>query len=345
MPITEITINAVEPFAEGHAFGDVGAVCPHPRRRAWRARSRTRRKTPASPISTRRRATRAGSSNTRTDFFVLRPAEPRRGSGILVYDVTNRGAKRIFNLLDDVPANDPSRSTTRKTARDAGLGFCFGRGHSIVWSGWDPGAPRANNGLGADFPVAVENGRPITGRIRDEFHVGTRGPADGSPRRLPLPRRLDSTSAHARLAVRDRESDPRTDIPRGGMGIRRRPLDPPACRKAASSSRSRSTSCGTRRPSQRCSASALPRCATSSRSCATSADRATRCCGRRRDPPRARLRRVAERPLPAPFPRSRDEPRQPRPPRVRRRLQPCRRRRQGVRQSPLRHARPHRDTA
>jgi hypothetical protein len=36
-----------------------------------------------------------------TDFFMLRPAAPRRTSGVLVYDVTNRGSKRIFQLLDD----------------------------------------------------------------------------------------------------------------------------------------------------------------------------------------------------------------------------------------------------
>jgi hypothetical protein len=34
-----------------------------------------------------------------TDFFILRPAEPGRASGTLVYDVTNRGRKMIFNLL------------------------------------------------------------------------------------------------------------------------------------------------------------------------------------------------------------------------------------------------------
>src|SRR5207244_8308633 len=113
-----------------------------------------------------------------TDFFVLRPAEPRRGSGVLVYDVTNRGAKRILSLIDDVPANDPIAVNDPKTARDAGLGFLLGSGHAIVWSGSDAGAPHAVNGLGADFPAALENGKPITGRIRDEFHAGTRGPAE-----------------------------------------------------------------------------------------------------------------------------------------------------------------------
>ena len=138
----------------------------------------------------------------------------RRGNGILVYDVPNRGSKRIFNLLDDVPANDPARTNDPKTREDAGLGFCLGRGYALVWSGWDPGAPRANAGLGGDFPVAMENGRPITGRIRDEFHVGTRAAGDGSTHRLPYAAAtLDQPAA--RLVVRNRESDPRREIPRG----------------------------------------------------------------------------------------------------------------------------------
>src|SRR6204780_2147168 len=88
------------------------------------------------------------------NFAIRRPKDPLRGSSILVYDVPNRGSKRIFNLLDDIPANDPARTNDPKTHEDAGLGFCLGRGYSLVWSGWDPGAPRANGGLGAEFPAA-----------------------------------------------------------------------------------------------------------------------------------------------------------------------------------------------
>src|ERR1700726_3545290 len=177
MPITGITISAVEPFAEGKAFGEAGGYV----RVRGVARGVLDPRAPENAgICDLDKAGRnaAGLVEYATDLFILRPAEPRRGSGILVYDVTNRGAKRILSLIDDVPANDPIAVNDPKTARDAGLGFLFARGHSIVWSGWDPGAPRANNGLGADFPTALENGKPVTGRIRDEIHVGTRGPAE-----------------------------------------------------------------------------------------------------------------------------------------------------------------------
>ena len=125
----------------------------------------------------------------------------------------NRGAKRIFNLLDDIPANDPARTNDPKIREDAGLGGCLGRGYSLVWSGWDPGAPRANAGLGAEFPAALESGKPMVRRIRDEFHFGTRAAGDGSIRKLSYPAASRDQPA-ARLTVRDRESDQRGEIPR-----------------------------------------------------------------------------------------------------------------------------------
>src|SRR5437763_2212123 len=213
MPITGITISAVEPFAEGKTFGKAGAYV----RVRGVAQSVLDPRAPenAGIVDLDKAACNAaGLVEYATDFFALRPAEPRRGSGMLVYDVTNRGSKRILQLIDDVPANDPIAGNDPKTARDAGLGFLLGRGHSIVWSGWDPGAPRANNGLGADFPMAVEDGKAITGPIRDEFQAGTRGPAELVVRRLSYPAALLDQPA-ARLAVRDRESDRRRDIPRG----------------------------------------------------------------------------------------------------------------------------------
>src|SRR5437763_1542467 len=183
MPITDISITDIADFADGHEFGAAG---PYVRVKGV-ARGTLDPTAPANtgivdldkaPTNAQRLVEYA------TAFCILRPEDMPRGSGILVYDVPNRGSKRIFNLLDDAVASDPARANDPKTKEDAGLGFCFGRGYSLVWSGWDPGAPRANGGLGAEFPATMENGRPVTGRIRDEFHFGTRAPGDGSVRRL-----------------------------------------------------------------------------------------------------------------------------------------------------------------
>ena len=212
MAITDISVTDIATFADGHEFGAAGAY--------------VRIKGVARGMLDPAAACNAGivdldkaSLNAKglieyaTDFDILRPKDPLRGSAILLYDVPNRGAKRIFNLLDDIPANDPARTNDPKTREDAGLGFCLGRGYSLVWSGWDPGAPRANSGLGAEFPAALDKGQPLTRRIRDEFHFGTRAAGDGSLRRLSYPAASTDQPA-ARLTVRDRESDRRTEIPR-----------------------------------------------------------------------------------------------------------------------------------
>jgi hypothetical protein len=210
MAITDLVVSSIETFADGHAFGEVG---PYVRIRGTVRGALD----PASPYNAgivdldKAPRNAAGRVEYWTEIDILRPEDPRRGSGILVYDVPNRGAKRVLQLLDDAPP-DPARINDPKTVEDAGLGFTFGRGYSIVWSGWDPGAPRTNNNLGGGFPAALENGKPIVRRIRDEFHFGTRTPADGSVRRLPYAATsLDQTAA--RLTVRDREADPGTEIP------------------------------------------------------------------------------------------------------------------------------------
>ena len=212
MAITDISVTDIANFADGHEFGAVGAYV----RIKGVARGMLDPATAcnAGIVDLDKAARNAnGLVDYATDFDILRPKDPLRGSGILVYDVPNRGSKRIFNLLDDIPANDPARTNDPKTREDAGLGFCLGRGYSLVWSGWDPGAPRANAGLGGDFPAPLERGKAIVRRIRDEFHFGTRAPGDGSIRRLSYPAATTDQPA-ARLTVRDRESDKRTEIPR-----------------------------------------------------------------------------------------------------------------------------------
>jgi hypothetical protein len=212
MPITDISVTDIASFADGHEFGAAGAY----------VRIKGVARGVLDPAAAQNagivdldKAPRntAGLVEYATDFDILRLKDPARGSGILVYDVPNRGSKRIFTLLDDVAPSDPARNNDPQSREDAGLGFLLGRGYSLVWSGWDPGAPRANNNLGADFPLVLEDGRPIVRRIRDEFHVGTRAPGDGASHRLPYPAAtLDQPLA--RLTVRDRESDRRSTIPR-----------------------------------------------------------------------------------------------------------------------------------
>ncbi len=208
--ITEIRIDLTEPFADGASYGAAGAYV----RIKGVAKGELDPKSPQNaviadldkaPVNAR------GMVEYETDFFILRPADPAKGSGVLFYEVVNRGQKFLFPWLEEARAavpviNDP------KLASDAGLGFTLGRGYSLVWSGWDPDAPTANNGLVTRVPMAMENGKPVTRRIREEILIGTRGPADVTVARLAYPA-ASTDKSKARLTVRSKESDTRTEIP------------------------------------------------------------------------------------------------------------------------------------
>jgi Alpha/beta hydrolase domain len=209
MPINEIRVDAIESLADGRAFGSAGPYL----RVEGVARGEIDPAAPENQVIVdldKAPRNRRGMVEYESDFFVLRPAEPRLGSGVLVYDVTNRGRKVILGRLDE--AAGAADTNNPRTAQDVGLAFTLQRGYSLVWSGWDAAAPRVNNGMTARLPPALEDGRPVVRRIRDEFHIGTRAPGKGDVVRLNYA--AVSTDRHrARLTVRDRETDARVDIP------------------------------------------------------------------------------------------------------------------------------------
>ena len=161
--ITSIEIRDTEPLVEGAEFGATGAYTRlngtafgeldpvHPANRG---------------IALLDQAPRNGRGNVeyRSDFVILRPADPVRGNGRILYEVNNRGRiMMLANLCAGAVGNDP------KTAADLGNALPFRLGYSLLWTGWDPAAPKAT-GLWLDAP-AIEG---LTQPIREEFVSGTR---------------------------------------------------------------------------------------------------------------------------------------------------------------------------
>jgi hypothetical protein len=135
------------------------------------------------------------------DFHILRPADPALASATVIYDVTNRGMRVLLPLL-----HDAALSGSAGEAAERGNGFAFGRGYTLVWSGWDPMVPQ---GLRARLPVATQAGAPLRGGVRDEFVAG-------SLRGAPAPPRLSyalADPASVRVAGRGREGDRRVALP------------------------------------------------------------------------------------------------------------------------------------
>jgi hypothetical protein len=203
--ITAIEITSRAPFVGGASFGEVGAYerldgvaigeidPPHPRNRGIVNIDKAPRN-------------ERGSVEYRSDICILRPANAERGNGRILYEVNNRGRIMLFaNLCAGKSGNQP------QTADDLGNALPLRRGFTLVWSGWDPGAPRADGGLGLNAPVATNNGAPIVRLIREEFISGTRGGMLECFRLSYETASLETTDAQ--LTVRRTQLAPRHEVP------------------------------------------------------------------------------------------------------------------------------------
>src|SRR6185295_10268658 len=136
----EVTVRA--PFAGGKSFGAAGPYL----RIAGRFHGEL---DPTHPSNRGIVDIRLAPRNARgrveysADFELLRPADPAKGNGTLLYDVNNRGNKRVLHLLNDTPATN-----MLATPEAAGDGFLMRHGFSVAWSGWIP----ALAGSGARAP-------------------------------------------------------------------------------------------------------------------------------------------------------------------------------------------------
>ena len=205
--LVSFDIEKIEPLADGAPFGAVGAY----ERVIAKAKGEVDPKHPGNEgiaLIDKAPLNANGKVEYTTDIFILRPKDPAKGNGRILYEVNNRGRKMLFGNIADGPqgVNDP------KTMADVGNGFPMRQGYTIVWSGWDPDAPRANMGLGLTAPVATDNGKPIVEMVREEFVSGTRV---GNLDVFKLSYEAASTDQPwARLSVRERAGDERRELPR-----------------------------------------------------------------------------------------------------------------------------------
>jgi hypothetical protein len=198
--ITSIEIRDTEPLVEGAEFGATGAYTRlngtafgeldpvHPANRG---------------IALLDQAPRNGRGNVeyRSDFVILRPADPVRGNGRILYEVNNRGRiMMLANLCAGAAGN------TWKSAAELGNALPLRLGFTLMWSGWDASAPKAT-GLSLDAPVATDNGKPIVRRIREEFVSGTRL---GKLEAFRLSH--EAASRDATLTVRRTQTAPRREV-------------------------------------------------------------------------------------------------------------------------------------
>lgn len=139
-----------------------------------------------------------------TEVVILRPADPAKGSGVLFYDVLNRGRALGPLLLEMAPG-----VAFPEAAADNGDGFLLEQGYAIVWSGWQVGLP--DGALNLDTPVLDG----VSGLSREEFVFDEAGTKTSAALSYPA---ADMDPAKATLSVRVRAEDARSTAP--GLAFR-----------------------------------------------------------------------------------------------------------------------------
>ncbi|WP_374762896.1 alpha/beta hydrolase domain-containing protein [Yunchengibacter salinarum] len=217
--VTAMEILERTPFADGHAFGAAG---PYDKIRVRLHFAVNPAAAHNAPIVDLDKAATGpdGKVNFSGEALIFAPRDPAKGNGTLIYDVTNRGRLTAIGAFNSVRSgNDP------ESLADAGNGFLFKRGFTVIAGGWNWDVPLDDESLiGIDLPVATgANGETLKGRIAHEIQVRTPAEtasllgiaAEGYPL-VP-----DDPTAH--LTVRDRPDGTRRLIPRdrwhlGGTG-------------------------------------------------------------------------------------------------------------------------------
>ena len=105
-----------------------------------------------------------------TDFLILKPLELENGNRRIFFDWGNRGNIRALQFFNDaVGSNDP------QTLEEAGNGFLFRRGYSVVFASWQGDLLAGNGRFLMDLPVATDQGKSITGLVRCEYILEEEG--------------------------------------------------------------------------------------------------------------------------------------------------------------------------
>jgi len=139
------------------------------------------------------------------DVYLLRPVDPGKGSGTVLFEVSNRGGKGLLSF------NRASGSRDPRTAEQFGDGFLMERGYTLLWVGWQFDLVDSPNALRLFAPQA----QGVDGLVRSLVTPLERTktfPVAG-PGHVPY-EAININDPEARLITRQHMDSPGSDIPR-----------------------------------------------------------------------------------------------------------------------------------
>ncbi len=140
------------------------------------------------------------------DLYVLKPRDPARGNGAVLYEVSNRGRKGMLSMY-----NRASGSLDPRAPVEFGDGFLMEQGYTLVWLGWQFDVPREEHLMRLYTPVV----QGVTGLVRAEIVTDQKevshSLADRNHIAYPV---LHPDDPQLTLTVRDQADGPRRTVPR-----------------------------------------------------------------------------------------------------------------------------------
>jgi hypothetical protein len=144
----------------------------------------------------------------KTVLDIVKPADLGRGNRRLLFDFSNRGGRGAFTRLNDGGGPDLSKQSY------AGNGFLNRLGYTVVSAGWQGDLVYNGSNVVAFLPEAREDGRPLRGKVRQEFISDKPGvlsmPVSGNANVQCYP---VLNRATATLTMREKEADRRVAVP------------------------------------------------------------------------------------------------------------------------------------
>jgi hypothetical protein len=206
----QLDIERREPFAGGGSFGDTG---PYERLygKAHFAIDPDEKGLPSIVDLDLAPRNAQGLVEFAATLDIIKPVELSRGNRRIFYEFSNRGNRGLLGF-------NYGRGADMSTPEYAGDGFLMRQGYTLVWSGWQGDLIDRGNNVVAYLPFAQKDGKPLRGRVRQEFNpmaegilsMGVSAGAERGQDVQPYPV-LDRSTAT--LTMRQYERDPRIPIP------------------------------------------------------------------------------------------------------------------------------------
>jgi hypothetical protein len=161
--VSRVDITSRREVANGRAFGSVG-VYERLAGKIYFAIDPANRRNQVIADLDRAPRNAAGKVEMSADLVIFRPRDARRGNGIALFDIVNRGGTVALNVFSGPVTNTPEG--------EVGDGFLLARGFTIVQVGWEFDA-RREGAIRIDVPAAVG----VTGLVRARFVPNNRNAA------------------------------------------------------------------------------------------------------------------------------------------------------------------------